>query len=310
MCNDGFFGDGISCFEGTCTDDLCPDNEQCHSASTFDCQCRKGFDRDKNGSCVDEDECDNNGANCNKNAECLNTEGSYKCSCKQKYFGDGESCLFGKCLDTNCPQNMTCVSQTTSDCKCKNGLTMDTEAENCVDIDECEVECGTNADCINTFGSYKCICKNGFYEDVIACESPPVLLLSPNKPAVLINPAGEERELPCFKKKHYHSVCSLSWKNSMYFFGELIQTFDEYPVGISRLEGFSIKNVGELDFNHYSGACGNMNDEFIFLCFDLNEITGRCRRATDPLGPFAEVARPYMEHFFTRISPSRSKFIN
>ena len=95
----------------------------------------------------------------------------------------------------------------------------------------------------------------------------------------------------------------------MYLFGDLIQTSGKQYMRISRLEGVSIENAGVLDFNHFNGACGNMDDQFIFLCFDMNERPSKCRRATDPLGPFTEVARPYMYHLDTRISPSRSKFI-
>ena len=95
----------------------------------------------------------------------------------------------------------------------------------------------------------------------------------------------------------------------MYLFGQK-QSFDFQYKQISRLGGFSIENVGVLDFDHYKGACGNMNDEFIFLCFSLNEKPSRCRRATDPLGPFTEVARPYMEHPSTQISASQSKFFS
>ena len=297
LCNDGFFGNGTSCYKGSCTDDLCPGNEQCLSAFTFDCECVKGFTRNKADSCVDIDECQNNEAYCNKNADCLNMDGSYKCSCNQGYFGDGESCLYGQCLDTNCPQNMTCVSPTTSDCKCKTGFTSDPNSENCVDIDECEVDnlCETTSDCINTLGSY-------------SCESP-VLVLSSSKPAVVVNPTGEMKELPCFSMNSYDRACSLSWKNRMYVFGMYIRSFGHKYKQISRLDGYQMNSVGELNFDHYDGACSTMNDQFIFLCFSQYE-PHKCRRATDPLGNFTEISQPNMNHLDTRISASRSKSTN
>ena len=304
LCNDGFFGNGTNCFNGTCTDDLCPDNEQCVSASTFDCQCKKGFTRYDAGSCVDEDECSNSEANCNKNADCFNTEGSYTCSCKQGYFGDGMSCLYGQCLDVNCPQNMTCVSPTTSDCKCKSGFTIDPKSENCVDIDECQVDCGTNFDCINTLGSYKCICKTGFYQDGRNCKSLSVLVVGSYRTAVLMNPAGIAKELPCFSKMNLEKACSLSWKNKMHIFGT-VKSLTSYT-GISRLDGFNINSIGILDFDFYNGACSTMNGQFIFLCFSNGE-PHICRRATDPRGDFTDIARPNMNHFDTRTSASRSK---
>ena len=44
---------------------------------------------------------------------------------------------------------------------------------NCKDIDECKLKmsnCAENADCINTMGSYKCQCKNGFQGNGMICK--------------------------------------------------------------------------------------------------------------------------------------------
>ena len=38
------------------------------------------------------DECKYNISNCDVNANCTNTYGSYKCTCKVGYTGDGHSC--------------------------------------------------------------------------------------------------------------------------------------------------------------------------------------------------------------------------
>ncbi|CAH3192984.1 unnamed protein product, partial [Porites evermanni] len=40
----------------------------------------------------DSDECLNNSHNCSKNATCTNTEGSFNCSCKPGYIGNGHNC--------------------------------------------------------------------------------------------------------------------------------------------------------------------------------------------------------------------------
>ena len=43
---------------------------------------------------------------------------------------------------------------------------------NCTDIDECAVDspvCGANADCINTDGSFSCVCGAGFAGDGFTC---------------------------------------------------------------------------------------------------------------------------------------------
>lgn len=40
----------------------------------------------------DIDECTSGKDNCDANALCINTEGSYQCNCKPGYFGDGQFC--------------------------------------------------------------------------------------------------------------------------------------------------------------------------------------------------------------------------
>lgn len=40
----------------------------------------------------DVDECVTEDHNCNPNAECMNTPGSYRCSCKEGFNGDGFTC--------------------------------------------------------------------------------------------------------------------------------------------------------------------------------------------------------------------------
>lgn len=42
--------------------------------------------------CVDLDECSTEDHNCNPNADCVNTPGTYRCACKEGFNGDGFSC--------------------------------------------------------------------------------------------------------------------------------------------------------------------------------------------------------------------------
>ena len=41
---------------------------------------------------ADIDECESEEDNCHVNAQCTNTEGSFTCSCKPGYTGDGINC--------------------------------------------------------------------------------------------------------------------------------------------------------------------------------------------------------------------------
>lgn len=43
---------------------------------------------------ADMDECLNASHNCDERGNCTNTIGSYLCSCKEGYIGDGKSCIF------------------------------------------------------------------------------------------------------------------------------------------------------------------------------------------------------------------------
>ena len=84
-------------------------------------------------------------------------------------------------------------------------------------------------------------------------------------PAVLIDSKGNNEELTCFErdsKTEAYGSCSINWQNQMIVFGG----FHEMSQ-ISRLDGYKLKRIGNLDFDHSAGACSVMNGE-IFLCFD------------------------------------------
>ena len=82
---------------------------------------------------IDVDECLANTHDCHEDALCNNKIGSYNCSCKQGYEGNGF---------------------------------------NCSDIDECTTDahtCHSDALCKNTKGSFNCTCHNGFEGDGHNC---------------------------------------------------------------------------------------------------------------------------------------------
>ena len=79
----------------------------------------------------DIDECSTESV-CDENAECLDTPGSYMCTCHSGYTGDGDTCL---------------------------------------DIDECQSDpCDKNATCTNNNGSFSCQCDSGFVGNGSICS--------------------------------------------------------------------------------------------------------------------------------------------
>ena len=78
--------------------------ETCSAGGATDClSCVSGYGLDA-GACVDEDECSLMTDNCDTNASCTNTPGSFTCSCDVGYAGDGVTCAPDSCA----PSPLTC----------------------------------------------------------------------------------------------------------------------------------------------------------------------------------------------------------
>ncbi|XP_022809656.1 protein jagged-1-like [Stylophora pistillata] len=100
----------------------CQNHGKCapqYEKNSYVCVCARGYTGEH---CeTDIDECSTSIWPCDVNADCHNTNGSYSCSCKSGFIGNGKTCT---------------------------------------DIDECSTSirpCDINADCHNTNGSYSCI---------------------------------------------------------------------------------------------------------------------------------------------------------
>ena len=103
---------------------------------------------------ADVDECSNSSLNnCDSNAECRNTIGSYQCSCLQGFMGNGTYCS-GMFQPSICGGFITLL------------------LHGCFsDIDECESSpCSVHADCRNTEGSYYCSCHPGYSGNGFICD--------------------------------------------------------------------------------------------------------------------------------------------
>ena len=144
------------------------------NSSSYKCDCKVGYKETPDGDCEDVDECPAGfNAQCNENAECINTIGSFRCRCNDGYAGDGMTCVnFNECStgSHNCPANSNCIDKKGHyACDCIDGWTMDDSAgddKKCIDLDECDINehnCHVlHGVCLNTIGSYDCECDVGF----------------------------------------------------------------------------------------------------------------------------------------------------
>ncbi|KAM4597806.1 adhesion G protein-coupled receptor E5 [Polymixia lowei] len=147
--------------------------------------CPIGYYSDRDGKCIDINECEDDDQMCGQNATCVNTEGSFYCLCvdgfttsSSKNFTADSSARckdINECVDSGdiCGLNAICYNAIPHySCVCEEGYMSTTGVASfrmgdnvtCEDIDECQEEdrCGHNAACINTPGNYTCVCHPGF----------------------------------------------------------------------------------------------------------------------------------------------------
>ena len=174
-------------------------NYECKNLiGTYVCVCPEGYRKvGLRDECLDIDECSQSSGIC-LNGQCLNTEGGYQCNCDDGYqlSPDGKQCLDirrGTChkrvAGGRCEGGAGGGLVTKTDCCCTMGSAWGDTCELCPprgtnafaqlcsdagfgaggkDIDECKTlpDLCENGMCVNTLGSYRCICDRGYKPDV------------------------------------------------------------------------------------------------------------------------------------------------
>ncbi|KAH9505773.1 hypothetical protein Btru_055750 [Bulinus truncatus] len=168
VCSDFFYGKDCSqqcncnSFHSTC------------DKTNGTCYCNKGW---TGPTCdTDIDEClHTNSCNIQKNELCINTEGSFQCSCQQGFYRFKSSdCIvcppyyYGKF----CSQSCDCNSNNANSCNNVNGTCTcksQWKGTDCTtDVDECQENtytCPNNSHCTNNNGGYTCDCNSGYFKN-------------------------------------------------------------------------------------------------------------------------------------------------
>jgi len=170
QCAKSVCGDGIVEGLETCDDG----NNVAADGCSDTCIIEPGFVCPTPGMLCDPDECAMGTDNCDTNALCVNTIGSFTCTCNAGYTGDGVTCDdIDECATgvDNCDANAICTNLPgTFSCDCAAGY--DGDGITCNDIDECGLgidNCDANAVCTNTPGAFVCACNDGYMGDGTSC---------------------------------------------------------------------------------------------------------------------------------------------
>ena len=124
---------------------------------------------------------------------------------------------------------------------------------------------------------------------------------------IITNASGREDRNFTFGMENIevYRSCGLTYRGEHYIFGGL-----NNKTQISKIEGCQLMSIGQLTFSHEFGACANVADNQIYLCFhDGNSADyKKCRVASSPLGILASITDSIEQHRGARIAASDCEF--
>jgi len=192
---------GIDCGGATCAP--CGVSEGCVTASDCAsgrceaqvCVCPAGFTDDGAGACADVDECAEDLDDCDANAACANTDGSFVCACSDGFEGDGTTCTpcapgtWGAGCAKACAGGGSCFGDITCDPRtgavtscswCEAGswgatCTDSCENERCSGAITCDQDTGDTTSCegcVAGYGGDVCdtACDQGHCTGTVTCD--------------------------------------------------------------------------------------------------------------------------------------------
>ncbi|KAH9523886.1 hypothetical protein Btru_047324 [Bulinus truncatus] len=164
------------CFVGQNCTDLTAEQQGNNPVGYICGPCPTGYTK-WNGTCVDIDECYNT-KTCD--GSCINTEGSYICTCPAGYrldLTDRKSCKdINECEERTSTCQQKCINNKGNyTCSCYSDYKLDTDGQTCtLDVDECQSDNKPCSHiCVNSLGKYDCSCYTGYKlaVDQISCEA-------------------------------------------------------------------------------------------------------------------------------------------
>ena len=137
-----------------------------------------------------------------------------------------------------------------------------------------------------------------------------ILILSTYNPSnvpLITNSSGHVDSNLSFKvEAEVNFSCGLTYRGEHFVFGGSTKTTQ-----IAKIDGCQLKTIGQLSFQYCKGACANVAEENIYLCFNADDSFDfqKCRKASNPLSKFVEVTPSNAGHQNIRIAASQSKLI-